>query len=103
MLFVAGCRASVQVLLLGLLLAPVLVYRHWSILLAACGVMVALASAEAASRLRRSYPARASRGLGWLPSPCLNTRKHIGQRVQLGLVLKPASPWSTYIASKECA
>ena len=55
---VAVFRASVQVLLLGLLLAPVMHYRHWSVLLAACGAMLALASAEAASRPRYSYQAR---------------------------------------------
>ena len=54
----AAFRAFVQVLLLGLLLAPVLGYRHWWVLLAACGAMLALASAEAASRPRHSYQAR---------------------------------------------
>ena len=57
-LHIAALRASVQVLLLGFLLVPVLGYPHWWVMLAACAAMLALASAEAASRPRHAYQAR---------------------------------------------
>ena len=49
------CRGTVQVVLLGYLLVPVMGYRHWWLLALFGGLMLATAAAEAASRPRYAY------------------------------------------------
>ncbi len=55
-LAVAGLRASVQLVVLGLVLVPVFALASpWPVVLW-CGVMVVLAGREASARVRRSHP-----------------------------------------------